>query len=311
MKALITGSGGFIGGHLVEHLLAAGYAVHATDTVAAAGSAPVQAPYEFATLDILDRRAVRQCLEYCRPDVLFHLAAQSYPGVSWEKPALTFEVNVNGTVNLLEGVRELGLNTVLVVVCSSALYASDSAGAPIAEDAPQLPSNPYGISKLAQDHVTRLYAERYGMKAMRIRPFFLVGTRKKGDVSSDFARGIVAIERGRADCLKVGNLDVVRDMLDVRDGVAAFRLVAERGQAGAAYNICTGSGCRLRQVLEVYTRLALKPVRVEVDPARIRPLDEMVRIGDATRLKALGWAPRFSLEQSLRDILEYWRANEP
>ncbi len=306
MKCLVTGAGGFIGGHLVECLAGKGWEVHAVDRVRGALAKGVR----LHSVDLLDREQTAACIGEVRPDAVFHLAAQSYPGVSWEKPALTFNVNVLGSIHVLEGLRQAGLNPPILVVCSSAEYAPETGSAPIPEDAPLRPSSPYGVSKLAEDHAARLYFERYGLRTVRVRPFFLVGPRKTGDVSSDFARGIVAIERGKADHLSVGNLDVVRDLLDVRDGVEAFCLLVEKGVAGEVYNVCSGRGYSVREILATLKELARVQVEERGDPARLRPLDEMVRIGDPGRLKALGWSPARSVRQTLEDILEHWRATE-
>ena len=226
------------------------------------------------------------------PEVVFHLAAQSYPGVSWKQPAQTFEVNVLGTIFLFEEILARKLDPTIVVVCSSSEYAANRDGQPITEHGELVPSSPYAVSKLAQDHLSRLYHEFYGLRVIRCRPFFLIGPRKTGDAASDFARGIVAIERGRQEDLPVGNLDVVRDFLDVRDGVEAFWLLSQRGCLGDVYNVCSGRGYSLRDVISVYKNLASVEVRERLDLGRIRPIEEMVKVGDPTKLNALGWSPR-------------------
>jgi GDP-4-dehydro-6-deoxy-D-mannose reductase len=266
--------------------------------------------YHYHAADIMNREQVAGMIRAVAPDVVFHLAAQSYPGVSWEQPGLTFHVNVLGTANIMEAIREAGLKSKILVVCSSAEYAPEAGSIPIREDVPLRPSSPYGISKLAQDHMARLYFEHYGMPTVRLRPFFLIGPRKRGDVCSDWARGVVAIERGLNDSLPVGNLDVVRDLLDVRDGIEAFQLLAEKGRPGDVYNICSGQGTSLRQVLDILKSLAGTPVRERTHESLLRPLDEMIRIGDPGKLLALGWRPKRSIKDTLKDILEYWRQAE-
>ena len=309
MKALITGAGGFIGGYLAEHLLSAGDRVWGMDREPGAVCQTLeQRGLRFVRGDILNGAEMGELLADLRPDVVYHLAAQSFPGRSWEQPALTFDINVRGTVSLLEAVRSSGGKPVVIPICSSAEYAPRVVTTPITEDSPLGPSTPYGVSKLTQDHIARLYGERYGLPVVRVRPFYLVGPRKMGDVCSDFARGVVAVERGAQPGLKVGNLDVIRDLLDVRDGVGAMRVLAEKGRAGSVYNICLGTGYRVGDILDRLIALAGKPVQVSVDPARVRSLDEPVKIGDNRRLRELGWAPRISMEQTLRDILDYWRA---
>jgi GDP-4-dehydro-6-deoxy-D-mannose reductase len=310
MRCLVTGAGGFIGSHLVEFLVAEGHEVTAmsrarTEALAEAGSG-----FAIAPVDLLDREALGSLLDATRPEVVFHLAAQSYPGVSWKQPARTFEVNVGGTISLFDAILERKLATTIVAAGSSSEYAPGRDGRPIAEDDTLTPSSPYAASKLAMDHMARLYHAYHGLNVVRCRPFFLIGPRKEGDAASDFARGIVAIEGGLRADLPVGNLDVIRDLLDVRDGVEALWLLARRGRPGEVYNICSGMGYSLREVLEVYRGLARAEVAGRVDPARIRPIDEMVKVGDPSRLLGLGWSPKRSIRRTLGDILEYWRDRE-
>lgn len=310
MRCLVTGAAGFIGGHLVESLVAAGHDVTAMARARCGILARDDADFRLVLADLLDREAVGAVLDQTRPEVIFHLAAQSYPGISWKEPARTFEVNVLGTIGLFDGVRERGQNPTVIVAGSSSEYAISRDGKPITEEGATEPSSPYGASKLAQDYLCRFYHAYHGLKVVRCRPFFLIGPRKEGDVSSDFARGIVAIEAGRQADLPVGNLEVVRDFLDVRDGVTALQVLAERGRPGEVYNICSGTGTSLRSILDVYRGLARVAVLERFDPSRIRPIDEMVKVGDPSRLLALGWSPRHMIRQTLADILEYWRDRE-
>lgn len=305
---LVTGAGGFIGGHLVERLVALGQKVTATDLNAGPVCSTVSAPhFRFLVGDLLGSNWAA-VLDEVRPDVIIHLAAQSLPRRSWSEPHQTLEVNILGTVRLLEAVRVATPKTRVVVVTSSAVYAPRSSPEPIREDDELNPVTPYGISKLAQDHMARVYGEHHGLQVIRARPFYLIGARKEGDVSSDFARGIVAIERGLARELPVGALDVVRDFLDVRDGVDALLALAERGKTGTVYNISSGRGVRVGDLLEIFLRLAKTRITVTQDPERLRPLDEPVKIADNSRLRALGWTPRISLEESVAYILGYWRS---
>jgi GDP-4-dehydro-6-deoxy-D-mannose reductase len=310
MRCLVTGAGGFIGGYLAEFLAAQGHEV--TGLGRSRASAPVAAGPgpTFVEGDLLDREGVGGLIDSVRPEAVFHLAAQSYPGVSWKQPERTFEVNVLGTLILFGSVLARQLDPVVVLPCSSSEYGPSPDGRPITEQGELMPSSPYAVSKLAQDHLGRLYHESHGLRVVRCRPFFLIGPRKEGDVSSDFARGVVAIEQGQQADLPVGNLDVVRDLLDVRDGVEALGLLAQLGKPGDVYNICSGRGYSLRDVLSVYRDLATVEIRERRDPSRIRPIEEMVKIGDPAKLCGLGWSPRRPIRQTLEDILEYWRARE-
>jgi len=298
MVSLVTGSGGFIGSWLVEHLESLG---HKVIRISRSGPNPV---------DLLDEQAVRGVIAMSRPDQIFHLAAQSLPGVSWENPGATFRANIDGTVNLLEAVRAAGIKPSIIVAGSSSIYKQRPDGSPIREDGPVGPLSPYAVSKLAEEQLARVYAQKYGMRVIAVRPFFLIGPRKSGDVCSDFARGIVAVEKGRAPDLPVGNVRVVRDFLDVRDGVRALVLVAEKGVPGSVYNICSGHGRAIGDVLQRLKSLSTAPVREREDAALMRPIDEAVKVGDPALMKSLGWKPERDIDMTLRDILDYWRAED-
>jgi GDP-4-dehydro-6-deoxy-D-mannose reductase len=204
-------------------------------------------------------------------------------------------------------VRLANINPVIVVACSSSEYALSRDGRPIKETDTMQPLSPYAVSKLAMDHCAHLYAVRYKLNVLRVRPFFLIGPGKVGDVCSDLARRVVAVERGEAADVPVGQLDIVRDFLDIRDGIEAMELIAAKGECSQDYNICAGHGYRIAEVLDGYRKLARKPILERVDPSLLRPIDEPVKVGDPGKLKALGWTARYSLEESLAAILEYWR----
>lgn len=307
-RAWVTGAGGFVGGFLVEALLAKGWRVFGLDAAPYPWPLPPDAAFAFTRASVLDGDAVRRALEEAQPDAVFHLAAQSYPRVSWTRPVETFEVNVLGAVRLIEALRSIDTPPRVLMVGSSAEYAPVGSGKPIDETTPVDPSTPYGISKQAQDALAEVFGAREGLPMIRARPFFLVGPRKQGDVCSDWARGVVAIERGKSDRLSVGNVGIVRDMLDVRDGVDGMIRLVEAGEPGRVYNICSGRGMVLREVLQTYCALAERPVETIADPERMRAADEPIRVGDPSRLMALGWRPARALRDTLADILDYWRS---
>ncbi len=305
---LITGISGFMGSHLAEFLSAQGWGVLGVVREDTGHIAHGQNGVAFFRCDILNRAQIESVVREARPEVIFHLAAQSLPSRSWQGPEATFRVNVLGTLNLLDAVRSAGLGPVLVVAGSSAEYdAGQPEEMPIAEDTPLRPASPYGVSKAAASLLALLYSRAFGMKVVLARPFFVIGPRKVGDVCSDFARGIVAVERGRQPCLKVGNLEAVRDLLDVEDAVQALWLLAHKGTPGQVYNICSGVGHRIQTVLEMFLKMAATEVPVEPDPMRLRQMDAPRVVGGNARLRALGWAPRVSLGDSLAHILDYWR----
>jgi GDP-4-dehydro-6-deoxy-D-mannose reductase len=305
MRVIVTGASGFIGWHTIEAL------VRRDDAVEAWVRRPMadgwDMPVDTALVDVTDADAVAAGLRRFAPDAVIHLAAQSYPGRSWQEPGSTYHVNVLGAINLLEGARVLECPPRILVAGSSAEYAEPSDGRPISEFGPTLPDSPYGASKLAVDSLVQLYGRRYSLDLVRFRPFFLAGPRKTGDVSSDFARRIVAIERGAVPTLRVGALDVVRDIIDVRDGVTAILQIMDAGEAGEVYNVCGGIGVSIRRLLETYRTLSTAAFAVAEDQDLIRPLDQMAKIGDPSKLSALGWSAVHALEDTLDVILRYWR----
>lgn len=307
MRCLVTGADGFIASFLVDMLLERDHTVSALAFTASPHLDRLGAKVKTVRGDILDRPSLARLLTEVRPEVVFHLAAQSLPNVSWDQPDLTCRVNVLGTVHLLEAIRAESLDPVVVVPASSSEYAPSPDGRPVPETAALRPSSLYAVSKLAQDELSRLYHEHYGLRVVRARPFHLVGPRKTGDMSSDFARHIVAVEHGLQKDMPVGSLDVVRDLLDVRDGAEAFLLLAEHGRAGDVYNICSGHGVRAGEVLDMLKAMAKVPIRERQDPAKLRPIEDKIKVGDPSKLMALGWKPKRALQETLRDVLDYWR----
>ncbi len=290
MTSLVTGANGFIGSWMVDYLKSRG------DEVVAANR---------GNCDVTDAAQIRNLLAAHKPDEVYHFAAQSLPGRSWDNSAETCRVNITGTLNVLDAVRHECPAAAVVVACSSSEYAASND--PIPESGAMNPLSPYAVSKLAADHAARLYAERYGLRIIRARPFFLIGPRKTGDVSSDIARRIVAIEQGHQRALPVGRTDVVRDFLDVRDGVKAFAAIAEKGELGAAYNIASGQGTSICDLVSLFCSKARVPVSIQPDPSLMRPLDEAKKVGAIRAIVALGWRPEISLESSVEAILEFWR----
>ena len=307
-RCLITGCGGFIGSHLAERLLAEGWSVYGTVRRERRNLEHLDGRMTVWECDVLDSARVEETVAEARPEVVFHLAAQSSIPASWRQPEFTFRVNVFGTLCLLEALRKVSPDTTLVAVTSSAIYGmSHEQEVPIKESREPRPSSPYGVSKAAADMLTQLYWRTYGLKVVCARPFFVTGPRKREDVCSDFCRGVVEIENGQRQSLGVGNLEAVCDFLDVRDAVEALRLLAEKGQPGEAYNICSGSGTKVSELLDTVIAAARTPVAVHRDPERYRLLDDPITVGDRSLLSALGWQPRLPIEQTVADTLEFWR----
>lgn len=307
MRSLLSGVDGFIGSWLARVLLAAGDRVDGLSRRSEGTSADGVTRH---LCDITDAESVRRLVERIAPDRVFHLAAVNDVAASFASPQQTSRVNIEGSLNLLEAIREFAQSATLVSVGSSSEYGATAASteAPLTEDLPLWPSSPYGVSKAAQGMLVRLYAQSFGLHAMHVRPFAIVGPGKIGDALSDFCRDVVAIERGRRSAeLRVGNLDSVRDFVDVRDGVRALVLIAEKGLPGEVYNLCNGRGEQLRAVVAIMQEIALRSFVVTEDPGRFRLLDDLCLVGDVRKLTALGYAPEHPLAETVRATLDSWR----
>jgi len=307
MKCLITGCNGFIGSYLAESLVNRGVVVYGTVHRSRERIAHLADRITTFECEILDEWKLDNVVAQVKPDVVFHLAAQSKVVPSWQDAELTFRVNVLGTLYLLEAVRKAGIDPVVVVVGAASVYGSSKDEAPIREDQELRPSSPYAVSKVAQDFFAGLYWPAYGVRVVRVRPFNITGPSMVGDACSDFAKGIVEIEKGEKGSLSVGDLDSVRDLTDVRDAVEALWLVAEKGASGAVYNLCSGKGHRVGDLLNKLISMASVKVDVVQDGVKKRVLEDRFQIGDNFRLLELGWRPVISIDDTLSDMLEYWR----
>ncbi len=313
MKVLVTGANGFAGRHLLAELERRGVTTVPTG-YESAGGAEVSAPHgrdRLRPLDLREADQVRRLVAAVEPDAVIHLAAQSSAGASFVSPRETFEVNVLGTLNLVVAIRDEVPAARLIAVTSGDLYGPSTPERPHHETAPMNPRSPYGASKAAQDLLVQLAAASYHLKAIRVRPFTHAGPgQRRRFALPAFAAQIAAIERGeQRPVLAVGNLDVVRDYLDVRDVVRAYAELLTRGTPGEAYNVCTGRGLVLRDLVDQLVAAATVPVRVEVDPARLRPVDLPHLVGDPAKLaQATVWRPAIEIEQTLADLLKEARS---
>lgn len=315
MRALITGITGFAGSHLVEYLLE-----HQPE-VEIYGTRRWRSPLDnihhlldevtLVEADLTDYNAVYHTLAEVRPDFIFHLAAQSYVPTSWKAPAATFESNTVGQTHLFEAIRALELDPVVQIACSSEEYGLVHPDeTPITEDNPLRPLSPYAVSKVAQDFLGYQYFRSYGIKAIRTRGFNHTGPRR-GEVfvTSNFAKQLARIKAGLDEpVIRVGNLTAVRDFTDVRDTVRAYWLAVNHAKPGEVYNIATGSGITIQELLDRLIELTDVDVKVEQDPARMRPSDVEILIGDSSKFRAdTGWEPQIPFEKTLQDTVDYWR----
>ena len=315
MRALITGITGFAGSHLAEHLLDEHPDVEVFGTYRWRSRMDnvehLRSRVRLLEADLRDYTSMHTALDKSRPDVIFHLAAQSFVPSSWSAPNETLTTNVSGQTNLFEAVRALRLDPVVQIACSSEQYGLVLAHeTPIKETNPLRPLSPYAVSKVAQDYLGYQYFQSYGLKVVRTRGFNHTGPRRgQVFVTSNFCSQVAAIELGLQEpVIRVGNIEAIRDFTDVRDMVRAYWLAVTKAKPGEVYNIATGNGIRIREMLDRLIALADVEVKVEVDPDRLRPSDVEILIGDSSKFRAdTGWEPRIPFEQTLRDLLDYWR----
>lgn len=292
MRALITGAGGFVGPHLGNHLNESGDEVVGLDL----GSGP----------DLRDTDAWCKTVAEAEVDVIYHLAGWSDVGKSWADPATTFAVNALGTVSILEAARLA--NTSRVVIISSAdVYGTVSPDVlPLTEQHPVQPRSPYGASKQAAEAAALQYWRGHGLDTVIARPFNHLGAGQSLQfVASAFAAQIAAAEAGGSKTLRHGDLSPHRDITDVRDVVRAYRMMAENGEPGQIYNVCSGQTVSMQHLLDALLSLGNAPIECEVDPSLIRPIDLPVLRGSFAKLRtATGWEPEIHLDETLTMVLE-------
>jgi GDP-4-dehydro-6-deoxy-D-mannose reductase len=300
MRALITGSLGFVGQHLIAELEENNYLVSGVDLMDG---------YNTACVDLTDEKAVSDCIRAMQPDIVFHLAALASIPISWEKPRLTYDLNFIGTINLLEAIRKEQKNCRVLIVGSSYQYAAVNTQEPITEDSLLDIGSPYAASKKAQEEIAILYTKACSMNICFTRSFNHIGPGQRlGFLVSDLCSGIVAVEKEKAPHLNVGNLEAIRDYTDVRDVVRAYRLLGERGEKGEVYNVGSGVGYKVREILDRLLGMAERDIPIQTDPRRMRPSEMPVQICNNQKLRTCtGWMPKMILDQTLRDSLEYYR----
>lgn len=313
MRVLITGITGFTGSHLADYCVEKGYEVfgltrgryhqytfieHLKDKI------------ELIEGDLSDIHSIRRCMETVYPDKIFHLGAMTSVPLSWSAPKTTIDTNTLGTLNLLESVRTYGDDPEILIVGTSEEYGLVHPDeAPIKETNPLRPLSPYGVSKIASDLLGYQYHRSYGLKCVRVRPFNIVGPRGGQEiVTANFAIQIINIEKGHKNHMEVGNLKSIRDFNDVRDTVRAYDVALKMCDFGEVYNICTGKGITINQLLLRMLDLTGQTAEIYEAHERMRPSDVENLIGDSTKFrKKTGWEPEIPLDESLMDVLSYWR----
>ena len=315
MRALITGITGFAGSHLADYLLTLGNVEVSGVTRWRSRTENIihlKGKVNLVECDLRDPFSIREVLRRVKPDRIYHLAAQSYVPMSWVAPAETLSTNLIGEVNIFEALRqEAMLDTRIQLACSSEEYGLVLPGeTPIKETNPLRPLSPYGVSKLAQDYLGYQYNQSYKMFIVRTRAFNHTGPRR-GEVfvTSNFARQIAEIEKYKKEpVIYTGNLDAVRDFTDVRDTVRGYYLSLEKGVPGEVYNICTGKGYKVREMLDILLSFSKVKITTKQDPQRMRPSDVELLVGDRSKFEQqTGWKPTIPFEKTMEDLLNYWR----
>jgi len=310
-RIFITGATGFAGRQLMNALASSGNSV--------CGTTYPQPPHpdekNIRHLDLRSERDVFDAVKSARPDWVFHLAAVSNVRQSWEKKRETMETNIMGTFFLFEAVKKFSPGARILFISSSDVYGvvPGTEGAvprPLSEDDPFHLVSPYALSKFGGELMAGFYRRSEGLDVVIARPFPHTGPGQSPDfVCSDWARQVIQIERGSQEpVIRVGNTEVLRDFTDVRDAVSAYVLLLEKGKAGEVYNVCSGRGTALREILGILLSSASKDVSVEQDPEKLRKVDIPHLVGDNRKIRSeTGWEPLIPLERTLADILDYWR----
>lgn len=309
MRALIIGGAGFVGGYLIDELSRNGFEVHAT----CLESEKIAEKCTVHTLDIMDKNSIADIFGKVSPDVVYHLAAQSSVAVSWSKPQLTAEVNVIGSVNVLETLKE-HRNIRLIMIGSGEEYGYIRSDAcPLKESEPLHPGNIYAATKACQEMLGEIYARAYGLDVIMVRAFNHSGAKQSSTfVISDFCKQISEIESGKKTPeICVGNLSSMRDFTDVRDVVRAYRLLADKGISGKIYNIGRGKAVSIQYILDTALGFANTEITVKTDPKRMRASDIPLIEPDVSRIFSdTGWKAEISVEQTIKDTLDYWREEQ-
>lgn len=316
MKVLVTGAGGMVGSHMVELLHSQGHDVLGTYYKPTTDITELDSAISMMECDVRYYASVQKIIADFKPDQIFHLAAQSYPTVSWVRPQETMDTNINGTVNIFEAVKSVRVfdgryDPMVVVACSSAEYGqtlNEIEDPYVVETAQLKPLHPYGVSKVGQDLLSFQYFMNDHIRCIRARIFNSTGTRKVNDVTSDFTKRAVLAERSGVYTLRVGNLETKRAIMDQRDLVNGLLLLAEKGIPGEVYNISSEYCYQMKDIVTMIEEQIGHQFEIEVDSKLLRPTDERIIIGNIDKLKRdTGWRQQISMKQTVADMLDYWR----
>mgnify|MGYP001609348032 CR=1 FL=1 len=310
-KCLITGAGGFAASHLIDLLLKSQYEVVGSIRIRddLSNIKHLNIPLEYC--DILDKFGVESIIKKVKPDIIFHLAAQSFVGMSWDFPELTLQTNIIGTLNLLEAVRKYSPECIFHLSSSSQIYGKVK-NFPMTLDTPFNPQSPYDVSKLAQEMLVRQYSDSFGLDVRITRAFNITGPKRYPQFAeTNFAQQIAKLEKYGGDpVIKVGNLESSRDYIDVRDAVRGYLLSVEVGRPKGIYLLCSGIATKIKDMLDILISFStLNNVKIEEDKNLIRPVDTPYMVGDNSKsFDELGWKVQIHLKETLKDLLDYYRS---
>lgn len=319
MKVMVTGAGGMVGSHMVELLYTQGEDVLGTYYNPTTDITELDHAIRMVECDVRYYQSVLRIILNFMPDQIYHLAAQSYPTVSWNHPQATLETNVTGTINVFEAVKEArkshpDYDPIIVVACSSAEYGQtlNELDDPFVKETAELkPLHPYGVSKVGQDLLSFQYFMNDHIRCVRVRIFNSTGTRKVNDVTSDFTHRAVIAERTGVYELRCGNLNTQRAIMDQRDLVNGLMLLANKGTAGEVYNLSSERCYYMRDIVSMIEAQIGHKLEIKVDSKLLRPTDERIIIGNVEKLKRdTGWKQNIPMEQTIKDMLDYWRTKE-
>lgn len=319
MKILVTGAGGMVGSHMVEFLYKNKHEIIGTYYKPTVNLKEINADIPMLECDLRYPQSIEKIIMDFQPEQIYHLAAQSYPTVSWNRPYETIDINMNGTIAVYEAVKKVRqqvnkqYDPIIVVACSSAEYGEtlnqlDGTEIYVKETAPLQPLHPYGVSKVGQDLLSFQYFMNDHIRCIRARIFNSTGTRKVNDVTSDFTCRAIRAEKTGIYELRVGNLNTKRAIMDQRDLVTALLLLGKYGKVGDVYNISSEHIYQMSDIVNMIEEQLGHSLKIKVDKGLFRPTDEKIIVGDVTKLKRdTGWRQKIPMQQTIADMLDYWR----
>jgi len=308
LKIFITGATGFVGRHLINLLGSAEYTIFGTSFPEKPG--PDDKKKNIVYLDIRSEKGITEAVKKAQPDWVFHLAAVSKVKYSWEKRRETMETNLMGTFFLFEAVRKYAPNSRVLFISSCDVYGASSSAKALREEDSFHITSPYAFTKVSGEVLSKFYVQIEKLNIVVARSFPHTGPGQSPDfVCSDWARQIAKIEKGLIEpVITVGNIEVQRDFLDVRDVVRAYLLLMKKARKGEIYNVCSGKAISLREILDTLLSFSSRKIKVKIDPQKKRKIDIPYLLGESRKIKKeTSWKPEIPLEKTLRDLLEYWR----